>query len=128
MPRAKEIQKSFLLGQALIYTSATLSLAALEFLVHLSGPGDAPELVFFRIEFEARLVRSTTPEALAKAQASRDPRVGPTLGGRGVIPRFASAEFCGFLREQLCCESNLTRTRLVSEEDWQRQGVPGGRY
>jgi len=43
-------------GIPLIYTSATLSLAALEFLVHLGGPQDAPELVFFRVEFEARFV------------------------------------------------------------------------
>lgn len=43
-------------GIPVIYTSATLSLAALEFLVHLSGPRDAPELVFFRVEFEARFV------------------------------------------------------------------------
>ncbi len=39
-----------------VYTSATLSLAALEFLVHLSGPRDAPDLVFFRLEFDARLI------------------------------------------------------------------------
>jgi len=44
-------------GTPVVYTSATLSLAALEFLVHLSGPQDAPELVFFDLEFEARLVQ-----------------------------------------------------------------------
>lgn len=43
-------------GLPLVYTSATLSLAALEFLVHLSGPQDAPEMVFFQIEFDSRLV------------------------------------------------------------------------
>ena len=43
-------------GLPAVYTSATLSLAALELLVHLSGPQDAPELVFFRVEFEAKLV------------------------------------------------------------------------
>lgn len=43
-------------GLPAVYTSATLSLAALELLVHLSGPQDAPELVFFRIEFEAKLL------------------------------------------------------------------------
>ena len=43
-------------GLPVVYTSATLSLAALEFLVHLSGPQDAPEMVCFRIEFDSRLV------------------------------------------------------------------------
>ena len=43
-------------GLPAVYTSATLSLAALELLVHLSGPQDAPDLVFFRIEFEAKLL------------------------------------------------------------------------
>ena len=43
-------------GIAVVYTSATLSLAALEFLVHLSGPQDAPAMVFFAVEFEERLV------------------------------------------------------------------------
>jgi RES domain-containing protein len=45
-------------GLPTVYTSTTLSLAALEFLVHLSGPQDAPALAFFRIEFEARLVQA----------------------------------------------------------------------
>ena len=40
----------------MVYTSSSLSLAALEFLVHLSGPQDAPELVSFRIEFDAKLL------------------------------------------------------------------------
>ena len=43
-------------GLPAVYTSATLSLAAMELLVHLSGPQDAPDLVFFRIEFEAKLL------------------------------------------------------------------------
>ena len=43
-------------GLPAVYTSATLSLAALELLVHLSGPQDAPDLVYFRIEFEAKFV------------------------------------------------------------------------
>lgn len=43
-------------GVPLIYASATLSLAALEFLVHLSGPQDAPDLVYFRVQFDSRLV------------------------------------------------------------------------
>ena len=43
-------------GIPAVYTSATLSLAALEFLAHLSGPQDAPELVSFRLEFDSKLV------------------------------------------------------------------------
>src|ERR1043166_9380848 len=43
-------------GIAVVYTSATLSLAALEFMVHLSGPPDAPELVTFRLSFDSRFV------------------------------------------------------------------------
>ena len=43
-------------GVPVVYVSATLSLAALEFLVHLGGPQDAPDLVFFQVEFEERLV------------------------------------------------------------------------
>lgn len=43
-------------GLPAVYTSATLSLAALELLVHLSGPQDAPDLMYFRIEFEAKLL------------------------------------------------------------------------
>lgn len=43
-------------GFAVVYCSATLSLAALEFLVHLSGPQDAPELVAFPVEFDSRFV------------------------------------------------------------------------
>lgn len=44
-------------GLPVVYTSATLSLAALEFLVHLPAPQDAPELVFFRVEFDERWLR-----------------------------------------------------------------------
>ena len=43
-------------GISAVYASATLSLAALEFLVHLGGPQDAPELVSFRVRFHASLV------------------------------------------------------------------------
>ncbi len=43
-------------GVPVIYTSAVLSLGALEFLVHLGSPQDAPDMVFFRIEFDSRLV------------------------------------------------------------------------
>lgn len=42
-------------GLPAVYASSTVSLAALEFLVHLSGPQDAPELVCNRIEFDAKL-------------------------------------------------------------------------
>lgn len=44
-------------GFPVVYTSATLSLAALEFLVHLGSTQDAPELVSFRVEIEERLVQ-----------------------------------------------------------------------
>ena len=43
-------------GTPAVYASATLSLAALEFLVHLSGPQDAPELVSFCMKFDSKLV------------------------------------------------------------------------
>lgn len=43
-------------GVRAVYASATLSLAMLELLVDLSGPQDAPDLVSFRLEFEAKLV------------------------------------------------------------------------
>ncbi len=43
-------------GTSAVYTSATLSLAALEFLVHFSGPQDAPELASFSIRFDSKLV------------------------------------------------------------------------
>ena len=43
-------------GIPAVYASATLSLAALEFLAHLSGPQDAPELVSFELEFDSKLV------------------------------------------------------------------------
>ena len=43
-------------GVLAVYTSATLSLATLELLAHLSGPQDAPDLVSFRLEFDSKLV------------------------------------------------------------------------
>jgi RES domain-containing protein len=43
-------------GTPAVYASATLSLAALEFLAHLNSVDDAPELVSFRIEFDSKLV------------------------------------------------------------------------
>src|SRR2546423_13148202 len=43
-------------GTLAVDTSATLSLAALEFLVHLGGLQDAPELVSFCIKFDSKLV------------------------------------------------------------------------
>ena len=43
-------------GTPVVYTSTTLSLAALEFLVHLSTPLDAPDLVYFVIKVDSRLV------------------------------------------------------------------------
>ena len=45
-------------GVSAVYASATLSLAALELLAHLSGPQDAPELISFRITFDSKLVTS----------------------------------------------------------------------
>jgi RES domain-containing protein len=62
-------------GMPAVYTSETLSLAALEFLAHLSGPQDAPELVFFPVEFDSRLVEQAALPAgwqklsLAETQA-----------------------------------------------------------
>lgn len=47
-------------GIPAVYTSATLSLAALEFLAHLNSVEDAPELVSFRLEFDSKLVTELT--------------------------------------------------------------------
>lgn len=38
-------------GFPAVYCSSALSLAALEFLAHLGSPQDAPELVYFAVEF-----------------------------------------------------------------------------
>ena len=43
-------------GISAVYTSSTLSLAALEFLVHLSGPQEAPDMVSFRVTFDSQLL------------------------------------------------------------------------
>ena len=65
-------------GVRAVYASATLSLATLEFLVHLSGPQDAPELVSFRLEFDAKLVTDLElPKEWRKLQLSAT----RTLGG-----------------------------------------------
>ena len=43
-------------GMAVVYISATLSLAALEFLAHFGGREDAPELVSFCLKFDSAIV------------------------------------------------------------------------
>src|SRR5207247_1326226 len=51
-------------GIPVVYTSATLSLASLEFLAHFDSVEDLPELVSFRLWFPAPLVTEldTLPE------------------------------------------------------------------
>ena len=66
-------------GAAVVYTSATLSLAALEFLVHLSGPQDAPELVYFVVKFDSRLVNEPRlPKSWTRLKLSRTRALGRT--------------------------------------------------
>ncbi|MBI2928819.1 MAG: RES domain-containing protein [Verrucomicrobia bacterium] len=43
-------------GVAVVYASESLSLASLEFLAHFDSVQDVPELVYFRLEFDERLV------------------------------------------------------------------------
>ena len=72
-------------GIPAVYTSATLSLAALEFLAHLSGPQDAPELVSFRLEFDSKLVTALDiPEDWRKLPL-RDTRSPVTSAARSEL-------------------------------------------
>lgn len=43
-------------GIPIIYTSATLSLACLEFLAHFSSTADTPDLASFPLQFDSKLV------------------------------------------------------------------------
>ncbi|MBI4328224.1 MAG: RES family NAD+ phosphorylase [Chloroflexi bacterium] len=43
-------------GIAVVYTSGSLSLASLELLAHFDSSTDMPDLVFFRVQFDERLV------------------------------------------------------------------------
>lgn len=64
-------------GTAVVYTSATLSLAALELLVHLSGPQDAPDLVYFQIKFDSRLVNEPRlPKSWTRLRLSQTRALG----------------------------------------------------
>ena len=64
-------------GTPVVYTSATLSLAALEFLVHLSGPQDAPSLVYFLIQFDSRLISELRlPKNWAKLKLTQTRALG----------------------------------------------------
>ena len=64
-------------GTAVVYTSATLSLAALEFLVHLSGPQDAPDLMYFVIKFDSRLVNEPRlPKSWTRLKITRTRALG----------------------------------------------------
>jgi len=64
-------------GIAVIYTSATLSLAALEFLVHLSGSQDAPALVSFCLRFDSKLVSDVAlPRSWRKLKLSETRALG----------------------------------------------------
>ncbi len=64
-------------GIPAVYASATLSLAALEFLAHLNSVDDAPELVSFRLEFDSKLVSEVKlPEAWRKLGLSASRSLG----------------------------------------------------
>ena len=43
-------------GLAVVYTAGSLSLASLELLAHFDSSTDMPDLVFFRVQFDERLV------------------------------------------------------------------------
>lgn len=61
-------------GLPAVYASSSLSLAVLEFLVHLGAPHNAPDLVYYRISVEetlverARLVRRWNEWSLARTR------------------------------------------------------------
>lgn len=61
-------------GTRIVYTSATLSLAALEILVHLNPPVPF-EYRAIPVEFDARLVQKVDPGALPAGWAEHPPSV-----------------------------------------------------
>lgn len=82
-------------GKAVVYTAATLSLAALEILVHVQDYTllSAAEYSCIRLDFASRLVRKITPHDLpADWQAIEHPeckRIGDAWIGQGQTPVLA---------------------------------------
>lgn len=80
-------------GMAVVYASASLSLAALEFLVHLSAPPDAPELAYFSVKFDSRLVSEPLlPKNWTRLKLSQTRRLGRAWieGARSPVLRVPS--------------------------------------
>jgi RES domain-containing protein len=80
-------------GMPAVYTSESLSLAALEFLAHLSGPQDAPELVSFLVELDSKLVeQAALPTEWQKLPLAETQALGAAWirGGRSPVLRVPS--------------------------------------
>lgn len=64
----------------MVYSSTTLSLAALETLVHIKPP-ERDNYVAFRFEFDASLSESVLPEMLPAEWRAEPPGLGPAAFG-----------------------------------------------